>query len=112
MVAQLIAVFFHIAFMELLVINLGLGLFGIALASTFSAIIMLVITVMFALSKTHISEAIFWPDATIWAGWREYFSLAIPAAGIFCAEYWAYQILIILSLYLGVDAQVNMIIAV
>ena len=36
-------------------------------------------------------------------GWGEYLKLGVPTAGIVCAQFWAWDLLGIMSGYLGVE---------
>ena len=79
-------------------------LYGIGQASTLTALTLNIFTMMYAHCLEDFKDAFFWPDATVWVGWKEYFSLGVPSTGILCAEYWAWEYLVIVSGYLGVLA--------
>ena len=68
----------------------GWDLFGLGLASTLTSLILLATTMMYAHCLKDINDALFWPDATVWIGWKEYFNLGVPTTGMLCAEYWAW----------------------
>ena len=88
----------------------GWDLYGIGQASTLTALILLASTMTYTHCLNDFKEALFWPDGTVWVGWVEYLSLGIPSTGILCTEYWAWQFMAIVSGYLGVEAQANMMI--
>ena len=112
MAAQMTATILHIYWCHLFVNVLGWDIYGLGLASTLTSFILLASTMIYAHFIPEIKEALFWPDATIWKGWMEYFRLGVPTTVMFCSEYWAWEILAILSGRLGVVVQANMMITV
>lgn len=111
MVAQVVATLLHILWCHLFVVQWGWDMEGLGHASTLTSSILLASVMIYAHCLPHIKGALFWPDATVWHEWREYFALGVPTTGILCAEYWAWQFLAILSGNLGVNEQANMMIA-
>ena len=87
-----------------------LDLVGLGLAEMVTSLILLGSTMVYARFVPEIREALFWPDSSVWVDWREYFSLGVPATGMMCAEYWAWDILVILAGNLDVKQQANMMI--
>ena len=110
MIAQIVATMLHVFWCHLFVTELGWDLKGLGLASTLTSAILLSTTLIYAHCLKDIKGALFWPDATIWTGWKEYFNLGVPTTGMLCAEYWAWQFLAIVSGNLGVEVQANMMI--
>ena len=45
------------------------------------------------------------PTKEVFSEWGSYFHLAIPSMLMLCAEWWAFEIITIMSGYLGVDEQ-------
>ena len=76
-----------------------------------TTLLMLVVALVYAYCHVEFNEALSWPDATVLAGWREYMSIGVPATGILLAEYWGYGCFTFIAVYLGEEAQHNMIIS-
>ena len=110
MVACVGANLLHILWCHIFVTVLGWDLYGLGFASTLTAFILHSSIIVYSHCLKDIREALFWPDATVWTGWREYFSLGVPTTAMLCAEYWAWQFLAIVSGNLGVEAQATMMI--
>lgn len=59
---------------------------------------------LYPLTLDEIQEALFWPVMKdCLTQWGEYFELAVPATLMMCFEWWCFEILILLSGYIGVD---------
>ena len=80
----------HIVWCHIFVSVWGWDLYGLGLATTLTSLILLATTMMYAHCLKDIKDALFWPDATVWIGWKEYFNLGVPTTGMLCAEYWAW----------------------
>ena len=85
MIAQIGATGFHFVWCHVFVTHLEMGLTGIGVASTLSSSLLLCCTLMYASSLSEIEDAIFWPDVTVWHGWKEYISLMISTTTVICA---------------------------
>ena len=96
--------------MNYLAITLNLKLPGIALATTLTSLVMITIPLVYACYNVNVRDAICWPDSSVFKGWMEYLKLAVPSAGIFCAEYWAYLILAWISVFIDAEAYTNFLI--
>ena len=75
---------------------------GLGIASSITACILLLVTMVYAHLVSEIQPALVSMDITVWFGWWEYFALGVPTTAILCGEYWAWQILAIVSGNLGV----------
>lgn len=102
MIIAVLATCIHLLWCKLFVIKLEMGIAGIGLAYSATSFSSLVFTVIFSYWLTEVKEALSWPDTTIWSGWKEYLGLAVPTAGTSCADWWSFQLLIILAGILGV----------
>ena len=76
---------------------------GLAIATDISAFLMLIIITVYAHQIDSVNEAFFFPTMDSFSNWGEYFRLSIPATVMLCAEWWAFEILTILSGVLGVN---------
>ena len=53
----------------------------------------------------QIKKALFWPTSDSFTGWGEYLAISAPATIMMCAEWWAFEILIIFAGYISIEAQ-------
>ena len=106
------AALLHFVWLYLFVIKWHLGVFGFGLASALTFLGMLItIEVYSHLCLPRIKESLVWPSRdVIFQDWGEYLRLGIPSAILFCAEYWAFGVLVPLSGNLGVAEQAAMVI--
>ena len=75
---------------------------GLAIATNISTFTMLLVITIYAHSIKSINEALFFPTSSAFKNWGEYLKLSIPATVMLCAEWWAFEILTILSGIIGV----------
>lgn len=92
----------HLLWCYLLVAKYDLGVEGLALATSFTYLLMFLMITEYAHCLSRLKEALFCPDKSVFEGWGEYFKLGIPAMIMICAEDWAFQILTFLAGILGV----------
>lgn len=90
MIAQVGATFLHILWCHIFVVKLDWGLRGLGMASTITSLLLVAMTELYAWCLPSIQDTLFWPDATSFHGWKEYFSLGVPTTIILCAEYFAW----------------------
>ena len=110
MITQFVTTSLHPVWLHLFVVVFEWDIHGIGLAQTLSSSILLTSTVVYAHFIEDFKDALFLPDKSVWAEWREYFRLGVPTAAIFCAQYYSWQFLTIISGNLSVEAQANMMI--
>ena len=53
----------------------------------------------------EISEAKFLPEKRTFRGIGQYLALGIPSTMMLCLEWWAFEAMVLMSGYIGVDAQ-------
>ena len=82
-----------------------MGVTGLGIATAVTYLLMLVIITVNSLCIPNIRDCIFWPDGDSFRSWSEYFRLSVPATVMICAEWWAFEIVVILSGILGVVEQ-------
>ena len=80
---------------------------GLAIATDITTLTMLLIVTGYAHCIDSIRETLFFPTADSFKGWEEYLRLSIPATLMLCAEWWAFEILTILSGIIGVNEQAS-----
>jgi multidrug resistance protein, MATE family len=65
--------------------------------------IQLITVTLLAFRVPRIRKALFMPDSRVFSGWREYLGISVPATIMICAEWWAFELFVVASSYLGVD---------
>lgn len=86
----------------------GLGIYGFGLVMFFTNLVELMILNIYMRMKDDFKDAVFLPRIDSFKAWGEYLSIAIPSACMICAEWWYFEILVILAGNMGVlqlDAQ-------
>ena len=111
MVAQSTATMVHILWCYLFVVKWDMDIVGLAIATNISTFTMLFIITVYAHCISSISDALFFPTSDSFKHWGEYLRLSIPATVMLCAEWWAFEILTILSGIIGVNEQAAQVIA-
>ena len=111
MVAQSSATLIHIVWCYLFVKVWDMEIVGLAIATDITTFTMLVIVTGYAHCIKSIKETLFFPTTDSFRGWAEYLRLSVPATLMLCAEWWAFEILTILSGIIGVNEQASQVIA-
>ena len=86
----------------LFIIHLGYGVIGGGMAYATTNILIYVTIIIHSTFVPRIKKALFWPTAEAFKDWGEYLGISIPATVMICAEWWAFELLILLAGYLGV----------
>ena len=55
--------------------------------------------------KKEIADAVQLPNATTFEDWGSYINLALPAVLMTCSDWWAFELLVFIAGYAGVDDQ-------
>jgi multidrug resistance protein, MATE family len=105
MIAQLIATVIHFPLCYLLVFQREMGLRGLGLAMSITNFNILLIVLVYCFCYKQISIALRKPDIESFKGWYEYLSIALPSTVIICSEWWAFEILTIISGLISIEAQ-------
>jgi multidrug resistance protein, MATE family len=112
MFATVVTSVLHAGFLVMFLKTFNLGILGIIYASTLTNSIQLLIILIYAWMKQSIKDAIFWPDLESFKDWKLYLALSIPSTMMICGECWFYEIVTIMSGYIGVNEQAVMVILV
>lgn len=106
LICQLICQIFHLGFCYYLVIVQDQGIQGIGYASTLSNLLIYSGIIIYTRSQNDILEVVHWPDAQIfnYEGVMQYMKLGLPSAGMLCIEWWSFEIVVLLSGYMGVNS--------
>jgi multidrug resistance protein, MATE family len=103
MVAQVICTLFIPAFCYLFISRLQMGLIGAGLALTVTNLCEYTAVTIISYSVPRIQEAMFLPSKESLRDWNEYLAVSVPATVMICAEWWSFEILAVISGYLGVQ---------
>ena len=108
MVAMCIATCMHLPFCLLFMNAFGLGIVGLAVASSCRDFILLVALMIYGNCKTEIRDTLqpFWSRETF-RGWGEYLKVSLPSTVMICAEWWGFQVLTIVAGTMGVVEQAS-----
>jgi MATE family multidrug resistance protein len=84
------------------VIHLEYGIVGTGIASLISNGTVFLICTIYASMIPEISESIFWPDHRCFYGLSEYLKIGIPQTIMLCSEWWAFELITVVTGYFGV----------
>ena len=110
MIAQMGGTLLHILWCYLFVLKANMGVRGLGLATALTNLIIFVMITVYAHCVPKIKETLFCPNAQTFSGWGEYLRFGVPATVMLCAEWWAFEILILLSGIIGVQEQAVLVI--
>ena len=103
MLAQIFGSILHVLWCFLFVEVLKFDVEGLGYAVSVTQFINLVFTVCYSNCLPSIKEAIHLPNASSLQGWGEYLRLGIPTMLIECSDWWAFEILLVLAGFIGVN---------
>jgi Na+-driven multidrug efflux pump len=87
-----------------------MGIKGLALASVIRELCGYVLLLIYTNNQEDISEAVFMPDSESFDNLGEQIKLAVPAAIMVMLEWWIWELMILISGYLGVAEQASTVI--
>lgn len=110
MVAMFVASLLHIPFCLLFINIFDMDIRGLAMALSVTDFILLSTVMVYGNCSEKVRPALSMPDRETFSGWGEYLSIALPAAGMICAEWWSFELLTVIAGLLGVTAQASQVI--
>ena len=110
MIAQSFGTLIHIGWCHYFTIKLKLGVEGLGCATTITYFTMLVVITLITSLIKRIRSCVFFPTMESFREWKAYFKLSIPATVMLCAEWWSFELTVILAGILGVIEQAVFII--
>ena len=78
---------------------------GTGYATSLTNLIAFVGILTFSLRDPEIRKSLQWPNKKIFSGVRDYLALGIPSAIMLMLEWWAYELMTLMSGYIGVNEQ-------
>jgi MATE family multidrug resistance protein len=97
-----IATLLHIPLCYLFVDHFDLDIRGLGLASSTKDFVLLLSVMIYANCNEQVRPALSLPDSSSFSGWGEYLKISLPGTVMMCAEWWAFELLVLLSGILGV----------
>ena len=88
----------------------GLDVVGLSCASLVSFSTQFICLLILTWCRKSVQEALHFPNATSFRDWGSFIDLALPAVLNSCSDWWAFEILIFVSGYVGVAHQAAFVI--
>ena len=105
MMAQVISTILHVFWCYLFVSVMELDVEGLGYAMSITALTQFMFTQCYACCVSSIRGAIQLPNAQSFQGWCQYLNLGIPLVLMQCSDWWAFEILTLISGLIGVVDQ-------
>lgn len=102
----------HLLWIYFFIIKWGWSIYGIGLAVALTYLLQFTSLTTVSLCVPRIRDAIFCPNADSFKGWDQYIAIVVPVMIIFCAESWAFEVIQILTGYIGLAEQAAMVILI
>ena len=88
------------------------GVVGLSYSSIISYSTQLIFLLIFTYTRKELEKAVKMPNAAAFRDWGSYMNLAIPSVLTACSDWWAVEIIVFISGYLGVVQQASFVILV
>lgn len=105
-----IAVAFHYVWCQIFVIWLDYGIVGTGISNVITQSLTFLLLIFYTNTQEDIAKSIQWPNEGVYDGLREYFAIGIPSTIMLCLDWWVWELLILISGYLGVHEQATNIV--
>ena len=102
MVAMVVATLLHVVMSMLFVRVFGMGIESLAITSSIKDGVLLLTVKIYSMCSTEIRKVLAPIKAESFRGWCQYLKVSLPSTAMICAEWWAYEILIVLAGTIGV----------
>ena len=103
MVAMIVSTLLHVPLCILFVEVFDMDIRGLAAATSVNKFILVVFLMVYGSCSKNIRPAITFPDGDTFRGWFEYIQVALPVIVMYCSEFWAFEILVIIAGTLSVS---------
>ena len=101
---------FHAAFSWGYISFLNLELIGVALANLSTQVVTFILLVVFSYYDEVVRKTFVYPDKRTYQNMSEYLGLAIPSLFMCITEWWCWELLVLISGFIGVQEQASCII--
>jgi len=103
MVANFVATMLYMPFAYHFMFSLDMGILGLAYASVLKSTILLLSMVVYSKCSAQIRDSLQPISRESFRGWISYLKLSLPATVMLCAEWWAFEAMVIMAGALGVS---------
>ncbi len=112
LIILLITLVLHPFWCYIFIINYDLGVKGAAWSIVISQSINAILGVAYLSYFRPISESLFFYNRNSFKGWVEYLKIALPSTFLMCSEWWAFEILSIIAIWISkLDYTVHILLA-
>ena len=112
MICQFFGQFVHVLLCFLFVSHMGLEIQGIGYAGTISNFSVYLSMLIYSFFIEEIRPAIQLPNKKAFRGIFEYLKLGLPTAMMICLEWWAFELMTLMSGYISVKAQASQVLLI
>ena len=102
MIAMFGATLVHLTFCFFFVVYLDLGIRGLAYASSVKDFVLILSVMIYGNCSEKIRPLLLTPDWDSFRGWGEYLKVSLPSTVMICAQWWAFEVIIVISGTMGV----------
>lgn len=103
MVATILATVLHIPLCFLLCKGLDWGIIGLAVATSIKDFFLMAFVVIYGRCSSEFDQTLQPLDKESFEGWCEYLKVSFPTMVMMCAQWWAFEIFIVIAGTLGVN---------
>ena len=105
MIAMIVAVTLHLPFCFLFVNYFDMSIEGLVLADLLKNSGLLLTVTIYGSCSAQVRPAVSLPDLESFRGWGEYLNISLPSTIMICAEWWFFEVLVIMAGSLGLVEQ-------
>lgn len=103
MVVMIVGTFFHIVLCILFINVFDTGVIGLAYASSLKDFTLMLTVFVYGYFSSPINRVLSPINSEAFTGWCEYLRISLPSTVMICAEFWAFEFLMVLSGIIGVS---------
>lgn len=87
-----------------------MGISGVGIAGSVSNLVVYLCLLKYTSIIPDIQEALSWPSSSSFTGLEDYLRIGIPSALMLCIEWWAFEVMTLVTGYISVDAQASQVV--
>ena len=110
MVAMIVSTLLHVPLCILFVEVFDMDIRGLGAATSVNKFLLIFFLMVYGSCSKNIRPAMTFPDRDTFRGWCEYLQVALPVTAMYCAEVWAFEILVLIAGTLSVSQQAAQVI--
>ena len=112
LICQVAGTVVHVILCYILVWKMDLEIAGVGIAASISNFIIYICLLQYSAMIPEIQDAIQWPNKRAFRDIGQYLALGIPSALMLCLEWWAFEVMTLITGYIGVDEQASQVIII